>query len=94
MVGLLFRIGCAMFVCVFLAVSLVLYFEETAIATRQVSTDRAAPSETSAVAENGKEGCGCCAERRARLRKKIQEARERRRAAQHTQTPLVSQQNP
>lgn len=94
MVGLLFRLGCFMFVSAVLAVFLLLHFEDKALAGRQVSIHSAARSEISTGVENKKESCGCCAERRARLQKKIQQARERRRAAQQPSTPLGSQQQP
>lgn len=63
------------------------YTFPTQTPTQQIPAAVTAPTKpvvTSAVSTAQKDGCGCCAERRARLAKQRQQARERKQAKQGT----------
>lgn len=77
MVENLFKLSCLMFVCFIAFAYLLVAVENKATATFLYVV----PAETSAVAEK-KKACGCCAERMERVRKKLQQARERRQTEQ------------
>ena len=53
--------------------------------------EKSAPAVTPVSTKQADTPCGCCADRKERLQKRIQEARARRQARQNAQSPAVTQ---
>ena len=79
MVENLFKLGCLMFACFIAFAYLLVAVERDTVATRQPTPIYATPVQTSTVTEK-KRSCGCCTERTAKLREKMEQARKHRQA--------------
>ena len=81
MVENLFKLGCLMFICFIAFAYLIVSLEQKAVTTRKQMPTYVVTPEAPAVVEQ-KKACGCCTERIARFREKLQQARERKKVKQ------------
>lgn len=81
-----FLYGIATFALLAMLAGLIIYATDslpTHTPQQQAPMETVVPLSTASTTGT-KKSCGCCAERRERLQKRIREARERRKAAQQT----------
>lgn len=81
MVNTLFKLGCAMFICVVAFAYLLVYMESQAMTTRAPLSVYTTAQKTPSASREQK-GCSCCAERMAKLRERMNQQRAHEKAVE------------